>query len=105
MGRQYRRGDSEARVFATLPASSIVAEGVGYNWQVGCLTMLLLSPIIGLIITFLLGRKVIRLSGPLDPESQAITTIRLKAHDGDEAAAILGALRAARQAGPSPMTA
>ncbi len=99
------RGRHRYRNVATLPAGSIVAEGVGYNWQLGCLTMLLLSPILGLIITFLLGRKVVRLSGPLEPESGGITTIRLKAHDGDEAAAILGALRAARQAEPSPVTA
>lgn len=56
---------------ATVARSQVSAVRVGFDWDLGCGLMLLATPIIGLIVLFALGKRVVKMRAPFDPSANA----------------------------------
>lgn len=79
-----RRGVIEAALF---PLSGAKRTAVRYEWNLGCLLSLILSPIIGLIFLLVRGRRMVIMMAPIGPGG-ARRELYLSARDSADAAII-----------------
>lgn len=88
---RYMRGEQATLSF---PLSSAVGRKVRYDTNLGCLLMLFLTPLIGLIVMLAMGRRVVRLSVPNDRgQRPANQMLELKVASSAEGAILDAALR------------
>lgn len=65
---------------------------VGFDTNLGCLLSVFLSPLIGLIVMFIRGRRVVRMTAPIGPSGKK-QRLALKARSASDGAVLDRALR------------
>lgn len=88
---RFMRGEHATLSF---PLSSANGRKVRYDTNLGCLLMLVLTPVIGLIIMLAMGRRIVRMSVPNDRgQRPAHQILELKVASSAEGAILDAALR------------
>jgi hypothetical protein len=67
------------------PAALLVGVRRSFSWGRLIAACIFLTPIGGALYAALVGRTIIRLRGPFDPERSAVVEVRLRCRDRDEA--------------------
>ena len=84
------------------PAALLVGVRRSFNVSHLVATCIFLTPIGGALYAALVGRTVVRLRGPFDPERTAVVEVRLRCRDRDEASDVAARVAAIRGAPGAP---
>ena len=84
------------------PAALLVGVRRSFSWGRLIAAWIFLTPIGGALYVVLVGRTIIRLRGPFDPERTAVVEIRLRCRDRDEANDLTARVAAIRGAAAAP---
>lgn len=88
---RFMRGEHATLSF---PLSSAVGRKVRYDTNLGCLLMLVLTPVIGLIVMLVMGRRIVSMTVPNDRgQRPAHQMLELKVASSAEGAILDAALR------------
>jgi hypothetical protein len=96
VARARRRWSGEVVV----PAGQLIGVRTSFDRRPLVAACILLTPIGGATYAALVGRNVVRLRGPFDPERSSAVEVRLRCQDRDEAADVAARVRAILEAAP-----